>query len=131
MAKIDVNLDTTVSSFVAVAAGKYPMKITKVTDRRPGKTDLEIQLQHVTPAYELNGVDGETVKGQPSGVYLYTSLAPDKQSRLRELVEAAGLVWGDLDTDDLQGKEVLATLKLEEYQGEQKNKVARVAPIGA
>jgi hypothetical protein len=126
MARIEVNLDTQVSNFVAVAKGTYPMTITAVKDRRAdGKQDLEIRLEHVTPAVELTGLDGQPLKGQPSGLFMYLQLATDKQWKLRQVVEAAGLTWGALDTDDLLQKTVNVVVDIEEYNGEMKNRATR------
>jgi len=127
MALINVNPEAEVKTgFETVKAGTYPMRIKEIKDRNPEKNDLEVQWEHVTPVGELTGISGEPLKGQPSGVYDYIMLSPDKQWKLRMLTEAASLPWTDYDpVVDLQGVEVEVVLKLEAYEGEQRNKVAR------
>jgi len=127
MARLTVNPDAEVSTgFEAVKPGTYRMKIDSVKDRNPEKNDLEVKLVHITPASELVNIAGEPLKGIPSSIFDYVQLVFEKQWKLRSLVEACGLPWGDLDPEvDLQGREVDVVIKLEEYQGEQRNKLGR------
>ena len=127
MGRINVNPEAEVSTgFEAVKAGTYRMRIKEVIDRNPEKNDLRIVLEHTTPAVELYGISGEPLKGQPSSVFDYIMLDPAKQWKLRALTEAVGLPWEDYDPIvELTGREVDVILKLEEYNGEQNNKVNR------
>lgn len=126
MALLNVNPAAEVSQFEFVKAGTYPMRITKVVDRNPGKNDLEVTLEHTTPPSELYNIQGNPLKGKPSSLKDYVMLAFDKQWKLRMLVESAGMEWGDLDpVVDLLGKEVQVVVKIDTYEGEQKNKVGR------
>ncbi len=124
---ISVNPEAEVSAnFAAVKAGTYAVRIKSVEDRNPEKNDLKVQYEHVTPVSELCGLDGGQLKGVPSGLTDYIMLADDKQWKLRTLTEACGLPWENYDpTTELNGKEVEVVVKLEEYQGEQRNKIAR------
>lgn len=123
--KVTVNPDVQNTSFESVKAGTYLVTIKEIKDRNPAKNDLEIRYEHVAQASELPGLDGEPIKGQPSGLYDYVMLAPDKQWKLRQLVEAAGLMWNDFDTDDLVGTEVMVQIIEDNYQGSIKNKIKR------
>ena len=127
MALIKANPEAEISTgFEEVRPGTYRMRIDTVEDRNPQKNDLKIRLVHTTPATELCGLTGEPLKGQPSSLFDYIMLASDKQWKLRTLTEAAGLPWTDYDPiADLPGKEVDVVIKLEPYEGEQRNKVAR------
>jgi hypothetical protein len=49
----------------------------------------------------------------------------EKQWKLRQIVEACGMPWANLDEQDLVGKELFAIVKTEPYEGEIKNKVSR------
>jgi len=126
MTLIKANPEAEVSqSFEAVKPGPYRMRIRAVKNRNPEKNDLEIELEHTIPVTELCGVGGDAIKGQPQRVFDYIMLAADKQWKLRALVESTGLPWGDVDDSEFQGKEVDVTLKIEEYNGEQRNKAGR------
>ncbi len=128
MALINPNPNAEVSTgFTPVKAGTYRMRIKEVTDRNPEKNDLRVVLEHVAPAAELSGIDGEALKGQPGSCFDYIMLDYEKQWKLRQITEAAGLPWGpEYDpVVELQGRELDVIIKLEEYNGEQRNKVTR------
>jgi hypothetical protein len=66
------------------------------------------------------------LKGLAGGIFDYIPLADDKQWKLRTITEAAGLPWGDYDPEvDLPGREITVVVKVEQYEGEWKNKVGR------
>lgn len=113
--------------FEAVKPGTYVLRIKEVKDRNSeGKNDLEVSMEHTTPNAELIGLNNEPIKGIPQGLFDYVMLADDKQWKLRQITEAAGLAWTDYDpVVDLQGKEVTVVLKNEMYEGQMKNKVVR------
>lgn len=127
MALIKTNPEAEVSlGFSAVKAGTYRMRIVEVRDRNPEKNDLEIKLAFVQPASELLGVDNMPLKGQAGNLFDYIMLAADKQWKFRAITEAAGLLWNDYDpVVDLPQCEVDAVVKVELYEGEQRNKIAR------
>ena len=129
MAILRVNPDAEVSvGFPTFQAGTYSMRITKVEDRNPAKNDLKITLAYTDPS-QLIQLDGTAFTGNldaAGSLFDYVMLAEDKQWKLRTLTEAVGLPWGDYDPCvDLDGRDVVVQVKLEEYQGEQKNKVGR------
>lgn len=126
MAILNTNPAAEVSvAFETIKPGTYPMRITEVTDRNPDKNDIKIKLEYVDKS-GLVTLAGEQAKN-PGSLFDYVQLASDKQWKLRTLYEAAGLGWPTTIDPcvDLQQVEVPVTIKLEEYEGEQKNKVAR------
>lgn len=126
MGILKVNPDAEAKTFETVKPGTYRMRIKEVIDRNPEKNDLRISLEFVSPAIELLGLTGEPLKGLPGSLFDYVGLNYDKQWKLRQLVEACGRTWGDLDpVEDLRGLELDVVVKIEPYEGEQKNKVAR------
>ena len=124
---VNVNPDAEVSvGFEAVKPGTYPVRITEIKDRNPEKNDLEVTLEHTTPKESLLGLTDDVLKGQASRLKDYIMLAPEKHWKLRAITEAAGLPWQDYDPEtELLGREINVVIKLEEYMGEQRNKVAR------
>lgn len=126
MALINANPDAELKpEFEAVQAGKYRMRIKTVEDRNPEKNDLKMTLEFVDPAMNLTNLAGQPCKAV-GNLFDYVMLAEDKQWKLRQLTESAGLPWGSYDpVVDLPGKELEVQIKLEAYEGEQKNKVAR------
>lgn len=127
MGMLNVNPDAEVrTGFEPVKPGTYRMRIKEVTDRNPEKNDLRLVLEHVTPSSELLGLNDEPLKGQAGSCFDYIMLDYDKQWKLRQVVEAAGLPWGNFDPAvDLVGLELDVVIKNEVYEGEQRNKVAR------
>jgi len=115
------------AGFEAVKPGTYHMRYKTVVDRADkGKTDYECLLEHTLPKEELVSVEGMPLRGLSQNVYSYLSYASDKQGMLKAATLAAGLPWADYDPAiDLVGKEIDVVLKVEVYQGENKNKVAR------
>lgn len=111
--------------FETVAAGKYAMRIKTVEDRNPEKNDLKLTLEFVDPPMNLVNLAGQPCKAV-GNLFDYVMLDADKQWKLRQLTEAVGLPWTSYDpVVTLPGKEVQVQVKLEAYEGEQKNKVAR------
>ena len=113
--------------FPTFKAGVYAVRITKVEDRNPQKNDLKVTFAYTNPT-QLIQIDEQPFTGSldaAGSLFDYVMLAEDKQWKLRSLVEACGLVWADLDPQDLVGKELDVKVGLEEYQGDQKNKLNR------
>lgn len=127
MGIININPEAEVSTgFSPVKAGTYRMRIVEIKDRNPEKNDLEIKLAHTVPTTELLGLDGQPLQGTPSSVFDYIMLDHDKQWKFRTITEACGLPWQAYDpVIELLNREVDVTLKLDTYQGEQRNKVSR------
>ena len=116
------------ASFDVIAPGVYRMRVSEISEftSASGNECLKVKLDYVDPS-GLQTVAGDVAKN-PGSVFdngLVTSPA-DKQGRLRNFVEACGYAWGEIsDTEDLIGSEVDTKLKIDEYKGEQSNKVAR------
>ena len=129
MALMKVNMQAEVSvGFPTFKAGTYRMRIVKAEDRNPAKNDIKVTMAYTDPS-QLITIDEKPFMGSldaAGSLFDYLQLAEDKQWKLRTITEAAGLPWGDFDPCvDLVGKEVDVKVILEEYQGEQKNKVGR------
>lgn len=114
--------------FETIRPGTYRMRIKAVENRNPAKNDLKLTLEYVDTS-ALIGLTGEPLKGNAGNLFDYIMLADDKQWKLRQVVEACGMTWQDLDEQDLVGKECDVTVKLETYEGEQRNKVARYVVV--
>lgn len=124
-----VNPDAEVKSgFPTFKPGTYTMRIKAVVDRSPEKNDFKVTLEFADVS-QLITLDGQQFNGSVEGagnLFDYVMQDPEKQWKLRQLTEAAGLPWSDFDpTVDLIGREVQVVVKTEAYEGEQKNKVAR------
>lgn len=129
MPRLTVNPQAEVSvGFPTFKAGTYSMRIVKAEDRNPEKNDIKITLAYIDPS-QLILLDNSSYTGTleaAGSLFDYLQLAEDKQWKLRTVTEAAGLPWADYDPCvDLVGREVQVKVILEEYQGEQKNKVGR------
>jgi hypothetical protein len=126
MALINANPNAELKpEFETVQAGAYTMRVKSVEDRNPEKNDLKLTLEFVDPPMNLTNLAGQPCKAV-GNLFDYVMLAADKQWKLRQLTEAAGLPWANYDpTVELIGKELQVQVKLEAYEGEQRNKVAR------
>lgn len=126
MGMVNVNPEAELRpEFETVKAGTYAMRIKAVKDRNPEKNDLEVQLEHVDVPANLTNLRGEPCKAV-GGVFDYIPLAHDKQWKLRQVTQAAGLPWQSYDpVTELLGRELQVVIKLDLFEGEQRNKVAR------
>jgi len=128
MGMLNVNPDAEVrGEFDTVKAGTYAMRVKEVTEEtsKKGKEMLKITLSYIGDPASLTNLAGEPCKN-PGTLIDYAMTAADQQWKIRQLTEAAGLPWGDYDPCiDLQDKEVETIIKLEAYEGEQRNKVSR------
>jgi hypothetical protein len=129
MGLINVNPDAEVkSAFDVVQAGTYRVRIKEVEDRNPKNNDLKVTFNFVDAPAMVTNVQNEPCKNLGQ-LFDYVMLASDKQWKLRSLVEACGMVWQNLDEQDLVGRELDVTVKVEDYQGDKVNKVGRyIAP---
>lgn len=116
------------SDFPTFQPGMYRMRIKEVQDRSPEKQDYKITLEFADVT-QLVKLDGAPYTGSAEGagnLFDYVMQDAEKQWKLRQLTEAAGLPWSDYDpTVELVGKEVEVKVGTEEYQGELKNKIKR------
>lgn len=96
-----------------------------------GNKGLKVRLVFADPS-SVTTIQGTPARNVGSIIDNSILIAPaEKQGKLRSLVEACGLVWGDFDTEQLVGQEVQAKVDVEVYQGEQKNVVRRYIKRGA
>ena len=122
--RINVNPNAEVSQFNPVKAGTYSLRIEAVEQLEgPKGPYLKWRMAITTSTDEICGIDGEALKGAPSSIFAITSLIPEAQFKLRQLVEAAGLAWDDFDTEDLLGKEISAKVDERTYEGTVSNEV--------
>lgn len=116
------------AAFDVIQPGTHRMRIVEITDfqSQSGNKCLKVRMEYVDPS-SLTKLDGSPA-ANPGNLFdngLVFEPA-DKQGRLRNFVEACGKTWGEVsDTDDLVGLEVDVKIKLDEYNGEQSNKVSR------
>jgi len=115
------------AAFDVIQPGTYKMRVEEISEfvSSKGNNCLKVRLAYVDPSSAVK-LDG-TPASNPGNIFdngLTTD--SDKQGRLRNFVEACGKAWGDVsDTDELIGSEVDVKIKIDEYNGEQSNKVAR------
>lgn len=139
MARLQANPNVEANlAFDVIKPGEYLMRVKDVKTTDDNGNDLvsakgnkywKVQLEFVeTGMLERN--DGKGYAKNPGAIFDNSLLVEpsDKQGKLRAFVEACGLTWGDIESDDLRGCEVLARLGTSEYKGEMKNEVKRYIP---
>lgn len=137
MARITVNPEAEVNvGFDLAAPGIYRMRfegtdnmaaVTPFTSKS-GNECLKVRAVFADPTL-VSKADGTPVKNLGGIIDNSLVVTPaDKQGKLRSVVEAVGLAWADFDTDDLNGKEFMAKIGVEEYNGDKKNVIARYLP---
>jgi len=123
--KITVNPSTEASSFGYVPAGKYKLRVVKVTHTTGEKTDyLKWEFELADP--NLKSTDG---KSKPGHIFENTMLREDIQFKLRGVIDALGMEWADFDTENVAGAELEANLKIGEYEGVMRNEIGRFIPV--
>lgn len=137
--KVNPNVEASGGGFEVVKPGIYQMRIEGATNfpavqeftAQSGNTCLKVRLVFV-PGQIITNLKGDEAKNPGSVVDSSLVIAPEeKQGKLRSMVEAAGIAWGDFDFNDLVGRELNVSLKVEEYKGNQKNSVDRYIKVGA
>ncbi len=136
MARISVNPNADADAGFDVAApGLYRMRIEGAPNmpgvsefdskKTPGNRGIKIRLVYADPTIVVKE-DGTPAKHLGSIIDNSVLISPpEKQGKLRSLVEACGLPWSDFDTDQLLGQEVLTKVEVEIYNGEKKNTARR------
>ena len=129
MPRITVNPDVqSAGGRIVWAKGRYPLRIREIQEQTSstGKAMLVIEYE---PVGEVTDIDGRQ-PSNPGRLWDRVLVEPVQTklgntiSFLRPLIEAAGLTWGgEIDTDDLVGKEVLARVTVGEYQGNERNEI--------
>jgi len=117
---IDVS-DVEPSEFKQPTPGLYTMKIVEANYRdTDGKNDIELVLQVVGGEF-----DG-------SKLWEYVHLSEASAWKMREMLDAVGLPPKlDLDVTKLENKKVKAKVNGDQYQGEYRARVGRLAPLDA
>jgi len=95
----------------------------------PGNRYWSVRAEYVNPQ-GLEKLDG-TGFAQNPGTIIDNSLVvfpAEKQGKIRAFVESLGAVWADLESEQLIGAVFTARLGLDEYQGVQRNIIARYLP---
>ena len=121
--------------FDVVQPGTYRMRVKSITDKKKdgailmsekGNKYYKAELEYVDPTALLK-IDGNPVKNAGSLFDNGLIYEPEEQQgRLRNFVEGCGVSWADSgDEQALVGREVDVRIKIDEYKGEQSNKVAR------
>ena len=123
--KITVDPTTEASGFGYVEPGKYRLRIVKVEELEgPAapylKWEFELVDANLTPV---------TGKNKPGHIFENTTLKVGAQFRLRQLTDALGIAWADLDTDTMIASEFDAQLDIKEYQGVFSNNVKKFIPV--
>lgn len=126
--KINVDINTDASGFGYAEAGKYRLRITKVTSEQGPKAPylkwvFEFADPNLKPA-----VEGSKV----GNIFENTTLkaGDNAQFRLRQLCDSVGVTWGDFDTDELIGREFNAEVGIKEYNGTLSNEVKKYIAMG-
>lgn len=126
MAKLNANPAVEANvTFDVVEPGEYNLRVDSIEPftSQAGNECWRTRLSFTSP---VNKIDG--TPAQNPGTLIDNSLVaypPEKQGKLRSFVEACGLAWSDLDSDELIGQECIAKVGLEEYKGEQRSVVKR------
>ena len=120
--KIHVDINADASGFDYAEPGKYVLRVKKVEEKQgPNAPYLNVEMEFADP--NILGIKGKKV----GSIWEICTLSTknNAQFRLRQVVEAVGLTWGDFDTADLVGQELTAEVGTELYQGNMKNIVTK------
>jgi len=129
MIVVDPNVEPQQGGFAPVKAGIYPMRIATHEERvsKAGDPYISWRFEHVTPADQLLGLSGEKLQGNSAGVFYATRSDAAKQGMLRHLVTLVLGEWRNFDPEELYSKELSVSLKVETYEGNQRNAVGSIA----
>lgn len=128
MARLNANPNAEASvEFEVVAPGVYRMRVESIEEfvAQSGSTCWRTRMTYVDPS-SLTKEDG-TPCSNAGGIIdsgLVASPA-EKQGKLRSFVEACGMAWADLDSEDLIGCELDVKVGTDEWQGNRKNVASR------
>lgn len=105
--------------------GSANMPAVAIFDSKSGNKCLKVRLVFAS-VLEVTTTEGKPARNLGSIIDASLVIEPaEKQGKLRSFVESAGLPWSDFDIDSLIGREVLAKVGLEEYNGVTRNKIER------
>lgn len=123
--RITVDPNTEASGFGYVEAGKYQLRIVKCEQKSgPAAEYLKWEFELVD-----SNLPSATGKGKPGHIFENTTLKVGAQFRLRQLTDALGIPWADLDSEAMLGAEFEAQLDIDEYQGTFSNCVKKYIPV--
>lgn len=118
-------------AFDTISPGQYKARVVSIEEfqARSGNTCWRVRLEHADPSI-CTKMDGSLAKNPGSLIDSSVVVSdPEKQGRLRSLVEACGKSWGDVtSSEQLIGCEICVKVGIEEYNGEQVNRVQRYLP---
>ena len=120
--KINVNPETQASAdFGYAAEGEYKLRVVSC-EWKKGKAFpyLEWKFEFADPNVKAT----DTTK-KLGNIFENTTLKEESQFGVRNITDALGLAWGDLDTDEVKGMELTAKVGIEEYDGKMKNVVKK------
>lgn len=125
--RINVDPDTSSSGFGYAPAGRYRLRVIKVSQEMGKFPYLKWQFEFADPNVKPAVADAAKV----GNIFENTTLkkGENSQFRLKQLCDSIGVTWGDFDTDDLIGREFEAEVDLKEYQGTISNEVKKYIPI--
>lgn len=118
-------------NFTYAPAGDYTLRVVGCEEKKKEGSEfgyLAWKFEFADPMVEgvEKGPNGERI---PVGnIFENTTLKPSAQFRLRDLIEAVGMTWGDFDPAQLTGMEFRAKVKTEIYDGKIKNVVDKYTP---
>lgn len=129
--RITVNPDVpSTGGFPVWAPGQYRLRITGLEEQtaKSGAAMLNVTHEPVDAVLDQKGGAIATAGKLFNRVLIEPVRSKDGErsfSFLRALVEGAGLDWQDFDTDELLGKEVLAHVKITQFEGNERNEIGR------
>ncbi len=125
--RITVDINTDASGFGYVVAGPQRLRVVKC-EQMEGKKFPYLKWEFELADANVQTTDG---KGKPGHVFENTTLksGDNAQFRLRQVSDALGLEWGELDTETVRGMECDTILKVKEYQGTFSNEVDKFIPV--
>jgi len=111
--------------------GRTQLRIRGIEEQTSKERGLPMLSIEFEPTDAITDSDGNTVDAQSAGriwdrvmVEPITTKRGQTISFLRPLIEACGLTWGgELDTEQLVGKELTARVGIEEYEGRERNTI--------
>ena len=121
--------------FDIIAPGAYRVRVKEVNttkkDGSPlidknGKEYVSMNFEYVAPT-SISRLDGSPAKNPGTIFENYVSFDPEQQWKLRSIVEACGLEWGNVtDTEALIGQELTIKVKLgKDQNGNPRNEIDR------
>jgi len=128
--RITVDPNTDSSGFGHVAAGQYRLRIKSCEQKMKQGGEfpyLAWNLEFADP--NVQAADGKSKVGS---IFDNTTLKPGSNSQfaLKRICDAAGVAWGDFDTENMIGLELNANVIVgKDNKGEPRNEIGRYIPL--